>query len=68
MSNVFKRQIRTYRNEYCVPLPAARADVLKAQSMASRDIEDSGANPAMDDAYRITADDENLIIYWEENR
>lgn len=66
MSRVMTGKTTTIRHEYKIPLPAYRKDIYEALSWADRDMEAAGKDHTYDDASTITADDEHIIVYWEE--
>ena len=66
MSVVNQRTTTTVRHEYLVHQPSACGDVLEAISFAKRDASEAGVNTGYDDALHVTHDDENIIVYWEE--
>lgn len=66
MSAVEKRTTTTIRHEYIVPKPANWAEMGKAAAMAKRDMQAAGKDPQYDDAAWFDADDEHVILYWDE--
>lgn len=66
MSRVETRTSTRTRHEYLVPLGAARSDYYRAALMADQALEAAGREHHADDAFRVTADDDHIIIYWEE--
>ena len=68
MSVVNTRTTTTVRHEYMVPQPSAYGDVIEAIQFAKRDAEQAGKDTSYDDALTITHDDDNIIVYWEEEK
>ena len=66
MSRVEIGTTTTIRHEYRIPMPAYRKDVFEALSWADRDMVAAGKDYTYDDASTVIADDEHIIIYWEE--
>lgn len=66
MSAVEQRTVTTIRHEYILRLPACWADVKEAMAFAARDREAKGLTNSYDDVIKVTADDDHIITYWEE--
>lgn len=66
MSAVEQRTVTTVRHEYILPTPACWADVKEAMAFAARDRETKGLRVDYDDIIQVTADDEHIVVYWEE--
>jgi hypothetical protein len=64
------RTTTTVRHEYVIPKESANwAEVGKAFSAAKQDMNKDagpGVSYSGDDAVWVDADDENIIIYWED--
>lgn len=56
------------RHEYVLPNPANHAEVGKALSGAYQDYKDAMGHGISDDSVWVTHADEEIIIYWEENK
>lgn len=68
MSAVNQRTRTTVRHEYYVASPAVWADVKEAMAFAARDRTAKGLSNEWDDVVLVTHDDENIIVYWEEDQ
>ena len=66
MSAVEIRTVITKRHEYAVGTPAVWADVREAMAFAKRDKEAAGLDTSYDDSIMVTADEETITVYWEE--
>lgn len=67
MATMTRRTVTTVRHEYLIPKPANWAEVSKAMNAATQDMKAAGEDPKWDDAAWFEADDENIILYWEEH-
>jgi hypothetical protein len=56
----------TTRHEYFVPAPACWTDVQTAMHMASQDRSLVGLSNSYDDVIKVDSDDNNVVVYWEE--
>lgn len=67
-----QRTTTTVRHEYVIPKESANwAEVGKAFSAAKQDMNKDapqGTSFGGDDAAWVDADDDNIIIYWEETK
>lgn len=68
MSNVNYKTTYTVRHEFIIPQPAYADDMRKAIHWAEQELEKR--NPGLSsygDAWKVTHDDENIIVYFEED-
>lgn len=68
MSQVTRRTVAVNRHEYRVPSDCAYVEIQRAISQALAEMPDSRAR--FEDACRIRAEDEWIVVYWieEQNR
>lgn len=66
MSVVDQRTKTTIRHEYVIPSPACWSDVKMAMHWAAQAREAAGLSNDYDDVIRVDSDDENIIVFWEE--
>lgn len=65
MITVEKRTTIITRQEFMIPKDSVAAELGSLVSDVRRSIRDAGRDDTYDDAFHITADDENIIAYWE---
>ncbi|RAX50874.1 hypothetical protein DQ353_00280 [Arthrobacter sp. AQ5-05] len=68
MSRVEMKTVTTVRHEYRIEMPAYRKDIYEALQWADRDMKEVGVDNTFDDASIVTANDDHIIVYWEEKK
>lgn len=63
-----ERTINVTRHEYVLRSPAPWGEVGKAQAAASQDMKAAGKDPSYDDAAHIEARDDEVIVFWIEEK
>jgi hypothetical protein len=66
-----QRTRTTVRHEYAIPAPANWAEIGKAFTAATFDMEAAGIPPSRrdaDDAVWVERHGEDIIVYWEEEK
>ena len=63
-----ERTVTITRHEYVLKSPAPRGEVDKAVAVANQAMEAVGKNPSYDDAAYIEARDDEVVVYWIEEK
>lgn len=68
MADATKRTVTTVRHEYVLPSPTYVGEMRKAIKWALSDKADGGPEDTFDDALTVEARDDEVVIWWEEDR
>jgi hypothetical protein len=63
-----ERTVQITRHEYVLKSPAPWGEVGKAQAAASQAMKAAGKDPSYDDAAHIEARDDEVVIFWIEEK
>ena len=67
MSVIEQRTKTTTRHEYLIPVPACWTDVQTAMAWAAEVRKVQGLSNKYDDVIKVDHNDDNIIVFWEEN-